>query len=448
MTEKPTSESSAKRVESYMSWGRVLRPKHHVETPLWSSQIRDCLENSGGSGSVLCFGKGRSYGDLCINDQASLIDMSHLDNFVSLDTDTGILRCEAGVTLGSILEVIVPKGLFIPVSPGTKFVTLGGAIASDVHGKNHHVAGNLGNHILSFDLLRSDGTLLTCTPTENEEMFRATIGGMGLTGIILNATIQLKKTSAYFDVELIKFANLKEFFHLNDESEQNFDYTVAWVDCISKGDSLGRGIYMRGNHSSKQKPFPRPKTKALVPFDFPNLALNPLSISLFNHLYYGKQRQKKISTVQNYDSFFYPLDSINHWNRIYGKRGFFQYQFVIGKDQQETLENIFKEITNAGLGSFLAVLKTFGSIKSPGLMSFPKEGYTLALDFANQKEATKRLFTTLDSIIRGCGGRLYPAKDAHMSADFFKESYPEFERFTQSIDPKFSSSFWRRVTND
>jgi hypothetical protein len=399
---------------------------------------------------------GRSYGDSCLNNGGTLIDMSGLDRFISLDTSTGLLRCEAGITLGQILERLVPQGWFLPVVPGTKYVTVGGAIANDIHGKNHHAAGTFGCHVTKFELLRSDQSRLLCSPTENEDLYRATIGGLGLTGLIIWAEIQLKKIdSPWIEAEFIRFESLDDFFPLAEESAADFEYTVSWIDCTAQGNSLGRGIFIRGNHSTKDLPgrkAPSLGTMFSVPADMPNFLLNRFSIKTFNFLYFYKQGPKPIRRLLHYNPFFFPLDAIDSWNRMYGSRGFFQYQPVIPqpsplrvKGTCEPIRELFEKIAKSGGGSFLTVLKDFGSVKSPGLMSFPRPGVTLALDFPNRGTETLQLFEQLDAIVHEHGGRLYPAKDARMSPQSFREFFPESETFTEYIDPKISSSFWRRV---
>lgn len=431
---------------NYQSWGRY--PKSTPEKiirPQWLNDLNSSLLSS--STKNLVFGQGRSYGDSCLNSNGTIISTNSLNRFISFDQEQGILDCEAGVTLEQILDTFLPdpqnSGWFLPVSPGTKYVSIGGAIANDIHGKNHHIAGTFGCHVLSFELLRSDGTLLICSPTQNAELFNATIGGLGLTGIILSAKIKLRKVAnAFIEMQSIKFENISEFFKISSESDKDFEYTVAWIDCLAKGQNLGRGIFMRGNHSQTAIAHKK-KVKLAVPLDFPNFALNNLSIKLFNFLYYNKQQQKQISKIQHYDPFFYPLDSINNWNRIYGKRGFFQFQCVV--PSQSAITNILEEIAKSGRGSFLAVLKQFGTIKSPGLLSFPRAGYTLALDFPNQGQATFELLKKLESIVTCDNGAIYPAKDALMSAQSFKQYFPNLEKFKAHIDPKFESDFWRRV---
>jgi len=405
-----------------------------------------------GKSLLLAHGQGRSYGDACLNNSGTLISTRHLNRLIGFDDETGIIKCESGVTLAEILRFAVPRGWFIPVSPGTKFVSVGGAIANDIHGKNHHVAGTFGRNLLSFELLRSDGHRTTCSPKRNDALFNATIAGLGLTGFITWAEIQLKKIKGPFiDEESIKFSSLDKFFELSRSSDSKSEYTVAWLDCIGTGSNFGRGIFMRGNHSENtgsQKDSYR-EGKLSVPIDFPSWALNSFTVKAFNALYYNKQLKKTVTKTIHYDPFFYPLDSVHGWNKIYGKNGFLQFQCVIPtKDSagQKAIEAILREVVAAQSASFLAVLKEFGDIESPGLMSFPRQGITLCLDFAFRGDETLRLFRKLHKIVFDNGGAIYPAKDACMTPEEFSAAFPKLKEFTPHIDKAFSSDFWRRVT--
>lgn len=432
---------------SYRSWGNYPPAKQHIRRLNWLQEAPEALSET--PYPLLPYGLGRSYGDSCLNDGGTLLDLSPLDRLLEFDDETGVLRAEAGMSLEQILNFAVPKGWFLPVTPGTKFVTLGGAVANDVHGKNHHQAGTFGRHVRAFELLRSDGTRLYCSPFDNVELFKATIGGLGLTGLITWAEVALRPiTSALIDHENVKFANLDEFFEISAASDKHYEYTVAWVDCAAQGNNLGRGIFMRGNHADVSGELKvSPPSKLRAPIDAPNIALNRFTIGAFNTVYYGKQRSKSVKNRSHYEGFFYPLDAVGAWNRIYGKRGFLQYQFALpyAGDPGVTKE-IFSRIAASKLGSFLAVLKMFGDLPSPGMLSFPTAGVTLALDFPNEGERTFQLLEALDAIIRDNGGRVYPAKDARMSAASFQQFFPNWQAFAQHIDPKFSSSFWRRVT--
>lgn len=430
------------------SWGRYPEIAPEEVVPVyWRDEIPDLKTYRR---SVLPYAYGRSYGDSCLNEGGVSIDVSRLRRFISFDDKAGIIRCEAGVSLAEVLEVIVPRGWFLPVTPGTKFVSVGGAIANDVHGKNHHKAGTFGCHVTQFELLRSNGEHLLCSPTENSELFRATIGGLGLTGLILWAEFRLLAINGpCIDMERIRYSSLKEFMDISTDSDSDFEYTVAWMDCLASGAQLGRGVFMRGNHERSGRyaeTEPARKLPLAVPVDMPSFVLNTLSIKAFNTAYYHAQMSKRVRKVIPYEPFFYPLDSIHEWNRMYGRRGFMQYQFVIPfENGYEAMQEIIERIIQSGEGSFLTVLKKFGDVPSPGLLSFPRPGLTLALDFANNGQKTLRLFNDLDTLVLENGGSVYPAKDARMSPASFQRSFPQWQEFEQYIDPQFSSSFWRRV---
>jgi len=426
-------------VDSFHSWGRLRPALARREAPAWRDQL------AAAPGPRLAYGLGRSYGDSCLLDGGTMVDSRFLDRLITFDPHSGLLRAEAGVPLDEILRFAVPRGWFLPTTPGTRQVTLGGAIANDIHGKNHHLAGCFGNHVPHFGLLRSDGHHHECAA--GDPLHAATIGGLGLTGIITWADLQLAPIrSAWLDVELVRFHGLAEFLALSAESTP-WEHTVAWIDCLGSARRGTRGIFIRGNWSDHGPLDPHQEAKAAVPVDFPDFALNPLSIRAFNSLYYRRFLGSSKRLRQHYAPFFHPLDSVRDWNRIYGKRGFFQYQCVTPAAAGATpMEEILRRIAAAGQGSFLAVLKTFGDVPSPGMLSFPAPGITLALDFPNRGAATLRLFDELDSVVRDCGGRLYPAKDARMSAADFHRGYPRLGEFQQQLDPAFSSNFWQRMT--
>ncbi|MDG4554654.1 MAG: FAD-binding oxidoreductase [Candidatus Competibacter sp.] len=400
--------------------------------------------------SCLPFGNGRSYGDVCLNDGGALLCTRKLDRFIAFDPVMGSLRAEAGVLLSEILALVVPQGWFLPVTPGTRFVTLGGAVANDVHGKNHHVAGSFGGHVRAFELLRSDGEHRLCTPTHHADWFRATVGGLGLTGLIAWVEIQLQRiANPWIVAENRRFANLDEFLALNDDYEARYPYIVSWIDCAAQGRALGRGIYMAGMHAPPglMKSPPAEPRALTVPFAPPVSLINNLSVRGFNRLYYRLPRPARGLTP--YQPFFHPLDKLLEWNRLYGRRGFFQYQCVIPPaDAREALREILARVAASGQGSMLAVLKRFGDKTSGGLLSFPRPGVTLALDFPNRGRETLDLLERLDEVTRQADGAVYPAKDARMSGDSFRQYYPRWEAFSRHIDPRFSSSFWRRVMAD
>ncbi len=419
-----------------------------------AEQLREKLERAG---PVIAFGNGRSYGDASL--QSNILLTRRFNKLLSFDETSGTLSCQSGVLLSEILDVFVPRGWFLPVTPGTKLITVGGAIAADVHGKNHHVDGSFGKHILSMDVMRNDGSVITSSPGENPDFFKITVGGMGLTGIILNATFRLKKIeTAYIRKETVRAANLDEIMD-SFETSNDWTYSVAWIDCLAKGKQLGRSIMMRGEHATKaellnpthkQAPLnPRKGLQLDIPINFSNFALNHWTMQAFNFAYYNKCRPGTHKSIVDYNAFFYPLDAINNWNRIYGKRGFTQYQFVIPKAAgREGMRTILKRIADSGLGSFLAVLKLFGEQES--FMSFPMAGYTLALDFPVSLKAMD-LFKELDVMVSDYGGRLYLAKDSRMDAEMFSKTYPNADKFRQAIamlndgDTKFSSLLSKRI---
>lgn len=397
--------------------------------------------------SILPFGNGRSYGDVCLNKDGTLLATRGLDRFIDFDPATGVLECEAGSLLNEILDLTLSHGWFLPVSPGTCFVTAGGAIANDVHGKNHHRVGSFCNHVLEFELQRSDGQILNCTTRENPDWFCATAGGLGLTGLIRRVKLQMRRVPGPWILgDSQRFSNLREFFALARESDADYEYTVAWLDCAAGRSRLGRGVFMRGNHAPVDRSPPAASFLRL-PFTPPFSLVNRLSLATFNQLYFHRSAAERRDALWHFRSFFYPLDRVLNWNRIYGPKGFFQYQCVVPEDNaKESLEEMLKLIGRSGLGSFLVVLKLFGHIRSLGMMSFPRPGATLALDFPNRGQPTLSLLETLDAITRNAGGAVYPAKDARMSAASFQQYFPKWKQFREYIDPRFSSSFWRRVT--
>jgi len=439
------SRPHSSMTQTYESWGRYPRRRQHPRRAHWSDQI------AFGARALLPFGNGRSYGDSCLNSTGELLDIRSLDRFIHFDTGRGRLRCEAGVLLAEILQLIVPRGWFLPVTPGTRFVTVGGAIANDVHGKNHHQAGTFGRHVRRLELLRSDGSRRLCSAEENPQWFAATVGGLGLTGVILWAELQLQPVAnAWISQEVIRFPDLAAFFALSAASQRDYQYSVAWVDCLARGAQLGRGLFIRGNHAPAlpaRRP-PPPRLRLDVPLAPPVSLINRLSLRLFNTVYFHVRpsRQRGIS---HYQPFFYPLDSVLRWNRIYGPRGFLQYQCVVPIDDgHAAIQAILRRISDAGQGSFLAVLKVFGDLPSPGMLSFPRPGVTLALDFPFHGEATLDLLAALDRIVVQVGGAVYPAKDARMSGAHFQRFFPLWETFRDYRDPRLNSDFWRRVNEE
>jgi FAD/FMN-containing dehydrogenase len=388
---------------------------------------------------------GRSYGDICLNPGGTLWTTTDLDHFIAFDENSGRLVCESGVLLRDIQQLVIPRGWILPVTPGTQLVTIGGAIANDVHGKNHHREGAFGDHVRSLTLIRTDGEIILCGPEENPDWFHATIGGLGLTGVISQAEIQLRRTPGpWLDTETVPYANLDEFFRLADDSEADWEHTVSWIDCITGGG--GRGLFMRGNPTDTARPTPPEKKGLTIPFVPPVSLVNRLSLRPFNATYYNLKKWQAGQAISHYKPFFYPLDNLLEWNRMYGPRGFFQYQSVVPRDVgQDAVQEMLKEIARSGDGSFLAVLKTFGNRQSVGMLSFPQPGVTLALDFPNKGERTHKLFERLDSIVREAKGRIYLAKDSRMPRELFEAGYPRLDEFQRYRDQGISSSLSRRL---
>ncbi len=441
-------ESIASTTALFESWGRY--PNHRANLiPLhWQSDFPAVTNHL--HDAVLPVGMGRSYGDVCLLNQGNLLVTTGMNRLLAFDATTGVLTAEAGITLAQILDFAVPRGWFLPVSPGTKYVTLGGAIANDIHGKNHHIAGTFGRHTPAFELVRSDGSRRICSATENPELYAATIGGLGLTGLITWAQLKLRPiVSRKIDYEGIQFHGIDEFLDLTNQAG-HIEYTVSWVDVTSTGKNFARGIFMQGDHSEVPGPLTTsPEPRLTFPIEAPGFALNPLSVSLFNAAFFHKQIHKRVVALQDYEPFFYPLDKILHWNRMYGKGGLLQFQYVIPWDHaREGTIAILQEVAKSGLASFLAVLKAFGDVPSPGMMSFPQPGITLALDFPIKPDKSFPLFHRLADMTRELGGRLYPAKDAAMTPEQFQTFYPQWQQFAQYRDPQMTSSFWERVTGD
>ena len=426
-------------------WGRYPRIDCRMLKPRSEADLRSILV---AESSLIARGNGRSYGDPALNSRAT-VTLHSMDRLLAFDSAIGVLEAEAGVMLSDIIDVFLPRGWFIPVTPGTKFVSLGGMIAADVHGKNHHKDGSLASHVESLRLMLADGRVVDCSRQDNRDLLEATCGGMGLTGVILSARLRLRKVdSAWIRQEAFRTRDLAETMDAF-ESSRDWTYSVAWIDCLASGPRLGRSLLYRGEHARieelpsrcRAKPFdvPRRRTRK-VSFDFPSLALNRWSVRAFNALYYALAKPGR--AIVDYDTYFYPLDAIGDWNRIYGRSGFVQYQCVLPKDvSRRSLAEILGRIGRAGSGSFLSVLKLLGPGR--GLLSFPLEGYTLALDFP-VRPVTFAILRELDAIVTTYGGRLYLAKDARAAAATFRAGYSgldEFEAVRRQVDPshKFSS---------
>lgn len=429
---------------SLNSWG--MYPKINNESGALKDEnsLRDKLLESK---EYIPFGNGRSYGDSALN--TDIMNCKPYNYFLGFDEENGILHAQSGVLLSEILTSFVPKGWFLKVTPGTKLITIGGAIASDIHGKNHHVEGCFSSCVKEFRIMLANGEIQTCSLNENKELFYATCGGMGLTGVILDAKISLKKiNSKYINQTTIKTKNLKETFEAF-EKYAHLPYSVAWIDCLAKGDDIGKCLLMVGDFADDGKLNYKEKKKLNIPFNFPSFALNSLSVKAFNWLYYKKAPNGVSKQKVDLDTFFYPLDAINNWNRIYGKGGFTQYQFILPKEVSfNGLQEILSKISQSGKGSFLAVLKLYGKANE-NYLSFPIEGYSLALDFKIEKGLFE-LLDSLDEIVVKLGGRIYLTKDVRVSKETFEKGYPNIEKFRtfrkeNGMDKKFSSLQSKRV---
>lgn len=424
------------------SWGRLNAEEHDARALTSTQDVARTLRESAPG---IAYGLGRSYGDVCLNPGGTLWRTTGLDHFIAFDEITGVLVCEAGVVLRDIQRMTLPRGWSLPVTPGTQLVTVGGAIANDVHGKNHHKFGTFGDHVRSLKIVRTDGSELDCGPNLRAEYFAATVGGIGLTGFITQAEIQLRRVPGpWFETETVSFLNLDEFFALSIESDSGWEDSVSWIDCVGGGN--GRGLFMRGNPVTVDaKPEPRRRSIAM-PVVPPISMVNQMSLKAFNAAYFKINKHRSGKQLTHYEPFLYPLDNILDWNRMYGPHGFYQYQSVVPRENERDVTGaMLREIARSGQGSFLAVLKTFGERSPIGMLSFPRPGVTLALDFPNRGEETLKLLDRLDAIVREAGGRIYLAKDARMSIDMFESGYPRFPELQQYRDPGMSSAMSRRL---
>lgn len=426
------------------SWGNFPKIKSKSLRFVHPKKLRAAIKNKT---ELIPFGNGRSYGDSALSE--SIIHVKPYNYFLNFDTEKGVLHVQAGVLLSEILEVIVPRGWFLQVSPGTKLITVGGAIASDIHGKNHHLVGCFSECVEELNLMLPDGTNVRCSKNENIELFRATCGGMGLTGVILDAKISLKKiNSKFINQTTIKTQNLKETFDAFEKYKDK-PYSVAWIDCLAKGKKMGKCLLMVGDFYNDGDLSYETKKKINIPFNFPSFSLNTFSVKAFNWLYYRKVRNNISTQKVDIDTFFYPLDTINNWNRIYGKNGFTQYQFILPKETSfKGLEEVLGFIATSGKGSFLAVLKLYGKANE-NYLSFPMEGYSLALDFKIEKGLFE-LLDKLDEIVLKHKGRIYLAKDVRVSSTTFEKGYPFIEKFRAirkkyKMNEKFNSLQSKRV---
>jgi L-gulonolactone oxidase len=428
-----------------VSWGRTGRGPEHLASPAfvgdveaWSARDRD---------PRLAVGLRRSYGDTCAFAGGRVIQMTGLDRIRAFDPARGVIRAQAGLSLDDLLRVCVPHGWFAPVTPGTRRVTLGGAVANDVHGKNHTTAGTFGRHVRGLTLLRSDRGRVEVGPQSEPELFAATIGGLGLTGVILEVELQLAPIrSSRLVCETLPMGDLQDFIDINAASVGRHEFTVAWVDCTRRGRKVGLGVYSRADWAADGVLQPHEDARLTTPLDAPGFAINPLTLGVFNRAYRAAQLAPPRTRLTPYAKVFHPLDAIGDWNRLYGPRGFYQHQCVVPMAAgREALQALLEIVGASGQGSPLVVLKTFGDLASPGLISFPRPGYTLALDFANRGRASLDLMARLDAVVRDVGGALYPAKDGRMPRDMFEDGYPGLPRLLAARDPACGSDFLQRM---
>ena len=427
-------------VASYQSFGRVVPPTERA-IPAAEAIVR-LQTGEAGDRSLAAFGNGRSYGDSCHNQTGTLIDMRTMNRILDFDPVTGVLRAEAGVLLSDVIDRVVPHGWFPAVVPGTRFVTLGGAIANDIHGKNHHRRGSFGCHVTGFSLLRSDGAIVNCSPEANGGLFAATIGGLGLTGLILTATIRLMKVAGDVVERVERFDRIGDYFDRAEEADAQNEYAVAWIDQLAGG----RGLLLTANHADVAGQTKAAGSRLGVPFQPPVNLLSKPFLRLFNMAYFHGKGRSAAPRRSGYQGFFFPLDGVGNWNRLYGPKGLLQHQSVIPLDTaRDAVPELLAAATQSGHGSFLTVLKRFGSIASPGMLSFPRPGYTLTLDFPNAGEATLALMNTLDRITLEAGGGVNAYKDARMPPETFAASYPRWAELEALRDPAFMTDFWRRT---
>lgn len=454
MIPSPISTGHRELLEGWGRYPRLYAESHALQE---RSHAAPLLAHLKGRAPLLAYGMGRSYGDVALTDGGVALKTRPLNRILSFDSNTGWIKVEAGVSIAELIQKYIPLGYFPPVVPGTQFVTVGGAIANDIHGKNHHVDGTFADHVRSVEIVLASGEIVFCDATQNHELFWATVGGLGLTGVILSAELKLTPVGGSgIEMESIRVRDLDHFFEVSADSK-GFTHTVSWIDCAKKGKGMGRGIYMRGRHSVAP-PKPRLLGKIArgispllhVPFSMPNFMLNPLSIKTFNELYFRKHPARCLQQITHYEPFFFPLDFVKRWNLIYGRRGFLQYQLVVPHcPEHKAIRRILEAITAVGMGSFLAVIKEFGEMVHPHL-SFPMPGVTLALDFPHYGQDLLTLLDRLDRIVIEAGGRVYLGKDARLPKAHFVEMYPQWTAWRsekERWDPQgiFRSSLSKRL---
>ncbi len=433
-------------------WGRTAWSYSDVITPSSIQEISAVVASPQPRG-VIARGLGRSYGAASQNAGGTVIDMAHYasSSGIELDQQTGVVTAGAGVSIDALLKYCVPRGWFIPVTPGTRFVTIGGAIGSDIHGKNHHVDGSFGVHVLSMRVMLSTTEIINLSPLEKPDWFWATIAGMGLTGLVVDATFQmLAISSSLMSVETERLQNFDALIEAmgSADDDNRYRYSVAWVDLLASGASLGRGVLSRGEHASSNQDSRqeclayKPKVRMSAPPWVPNGVINKLSIKAFNEAWYRKAPPKRKESLESIAGFFHPLDGVRQWNRLYGTQGFIQYQFIVPLDQTDVLRGVIGRFADAGVASFLAVLKRMGK-SNPAPMSFPDTGWTLTLDIAAGARGLPELLSTVDTVVLDAGGRHYLAKDAHVSPRAVQVGYAHLEEWKQIRNEMDPTGVWK-----
>ncbi len=441
-------------------WGRTEPSYARVAVPSSGDEVAGLVKGaSAGAGGVIARGLGRSYNNAAQNDGGLVISTAGMDQVLAFDAGSGLVTCEAGVSLEDLMVQFLPQGWFVPVTPGTRQVTVGGAIAADVHGKNHHVDGSFMRHVTSFDMMMASGDMRTVTPQGSTELFWGTAGGMGLTGIVLRASIQMKKVeTSRLVVDTVRTADIDETMAYLSDTDEDYDYTVAWTDCLASGAALGRSVITSGNfaiigeirYRDRGKPLEfKPSSLVGAPPAFPSGLINRGTVALLNEAWYRKAPRRRIGEVQTIGQFFHPLDGIRNWNRVYGPAGFRQYQFVVPFEASDVVRRSVERISALRAPSFVTVLKRFGA-GDPGPLSFPMPGWTLALDFPSRTPWLSQLLGELDEMVVGAGGRLYLAKDSRIPAELMSPMYPrldDFKRLRAQVDPDgmFASDLSRRL---